>query len=104
MNQPKRWNGIMIGGVVANSFAVFSVATGGELPIGFALFMGLFVLISMIGLLICFTSSGKTGPILVAVGSVLFVPLGLIAVFGVRKVLDEIQREKLATAECSVTE
>lgn len=47
-------------------------------------------------LLIRFTEKTKIGTILVIVGSVFFVPLGLIAIIGAVKVQDEFKRREFA--------
>jgi membrane protein implicated in regulation of membrane protease activity len=82
-------NGLSLLGVALNLlFAVLCKASGeydglGTFLVGSALLSGLGIGLVAIGQL-------KAGAITVIVGSVVFVPLGLIAVVGARKTLDKL--------------
>ena len=91
-------NKLMIIGTVVNAFMVMTTSVGlaGEVYATiFSLIMLGFLLISIIGLFLSAFNQSKFGPILVIVGSVIFIPIGIIAILGARKVLDNIKREEL---------
>ncbi|MDR2207352.1 MAG: hypothetical protein LBE22_00005 [Azoarcus sp.] len=60
-----------------------------------ALFMFAFWALSVVGLIIMAAGNRKVGGVLAIIGSILFVPLGLIAMFGVRSVMNSEQDESL---------
>ena len=51
--------------------------------------LGGFIVTSVVGIVLMQTSSFKLGSILAFIGFAVFVPIGFIGVFGVRKILDE---------------
>lgn len=81
--------GLAIGGVIANWFGVLIIYMnslqdklyGIMLPIAF-----IFALISTVGILFA-GKNKKLAGILIIIGSILFVPLGLIGVFGAKKII-----------------
>jgi hypothetical protein len=60
---------------------------------GLAMFMALFVGLAIVGLICIATGAKKVGAIMAGIGSALFVPIGLIGVFGARQVLKQIAQE-----------
>ena len=88
-------NGLMITGVILNIVFGFMAAAGYPDMPALAVVMAIFAIISIIGLIVSGISRGKVGPILVIVGSVVLVPLGLVAVFGARKALDALKQEEM---------
>ncbi|OCG21795.1 hypothetical protein [Gilliamella sp. App4-10] len=83
--------GLAIGGIIANWLAVlifylntslnYDEASRTLLP-----FAIISVLVATIGLIIA-TNNKKIGGVLIIIGSIFFVPLGLIGVFGGRKIM-----------------
>lgn len=92
-------NGIMITGVILNIVVgyITAAAHSEDMPVLGAL-VAIFAVIEIIGLIVSGTSKGKTGPILVIIGCILFIPLGLVAGFGARKALDALKREEFDAA------
>jgi hypothetical protein len=88
-------NGIMVLGTIANCIlCLFSFSTEHGPVIG--MILSVFAVISIIGLIVAFINpSQKAGPVILAIGSFGFVPLGLLAIFGVRKHLDMINKCEL---------
>jgi len=58
----------------------------------FPLTLFIFWLISLCGIILSAFKLKTIGPIFVIIGSLPFIPLGLIALFGSRKILDSIKR------------
>ena len=83
----------MIVGLVLNALLgiVYGLATD---LIGLAVFALIAVGISVAGMIVIATGSRKAGAILVIIGAAFFVPLGLIAIFGAKKVLDQVKAEQ----------
>lgn len=86
-------NGLILVSIVINVIVAASLSSDPQLPGGFTLFMGLFVVISIVGAIMIAAGSRKPGAIMVIIGCITFVPIGLIGVFGAKKVLDELARE-----------
>ena len=76
----------LLGGVLA------SLGYYEEMPFIVALF-ALFAVVSLAGLFISAASRSKAGPIIVIIGSLCFLPIGLVAAFGARKALDSLKQE-----------
>ncbi|TPN85098.1 hypothetical protein [Aquimarina algicola] len=53
-----------------------------------------FLILNCIGVIIIILGKPKIGSTIFLIGSVLFVPIGLIGVFGARKILNQIKEEK----------
>ncbi|WP_109436914.1 hypothetical protein [Aquimarina sp. AU119] len=53
-----------------------------------------FLILNCIGIIIILLGKPKTGSTLFLIGSILFVPIGLIGVMGARKVLNKIKEDK----------
>jgi len=51
--------------------------------------LGGFIITSVVGIVLMQTSSFRLGSILAIIGFALFIPIGIIGVFGVRKITDE---------------
>ena len=49
----------------------------------------------IVGVLLIFTKKIKAGKILFFIGSILYVPIGMIGIFGIRKTIEEIEEEQL---------
>lgn len=83
--------GLAIGGVIANWFAIMIIFVNGlqdrayQSLLPFAI---IFAVISLVGLIIAISGNNKVGGVLIIIGSILFVPLGLIGVFGGKKVMN----------------
>jgi uncharacterized membrane protein len=85
--------GLAIGGIIANWFAVlifylnallnYDEASRTLLP-----FAIIFSLVATVGLIIA-TNNKKIGGVLIIIGSIFFIPLGLIGVFGGRKIMSQ---------------
>lgn len=52
------------------------------------------VAVSVIGFILMLTNKIKTGGILYIIGCILFVPIGLVGVIGVKKVMNEAKEKK----------
>lgn len=87
-------NPMLIAGVVINGFVTLAASSSGGYPDGLILVMGLFVALSVVGLIVIATGNKRLGAILAMIGCVIFVPIGLIGVFGGRKILDELKKEE----------
>lgn len=85
--------GWAIAGVVVNLFALLGGISNlmSDTSDSFALIlgtiMGAFWVASLVGLFVASAGKRKLGGILIIVGSVVFVPIGLIGMFGGRKVM-----------------
>jgi len=94
---------LAIVGVVLNLFGVIGLVANGMaeyMPMLFGIIC-LFWVTSVIGIILHVSGMKKVGPTLVIIGSIVFIPLGLVAIFGAKKMkaksendLDE--RRKLA--------
>lgn len=84
--------GLALGGVIANWFGVLIIYINLSYRYSsysiFLLIAIIFALISTIGLILAALDK-KIGGVLIIIGSVFFVPLGLIGVFGGKNVLKE---------------
>jgi hypothetical protein len=78
---------LMILGLVLNSLVTLSLFFNDDIGPVFAGVMLVFWAISMLGLILILAGEKGIGAILVFVGSIAYVPLGLIAVAGAKKVL-----------------
>ncbi|MGA2641059.1 MAG: ankyrin repeat domain-containing protein [Spirochaetia bacterium] len=90
-------NGLMVAGVIVNAFVgiVYGLAGG---YVGFVAFTLVMVGISVVGMIVIATGSKRAGAILVIIGSVGFVPIGLIAIFGAKRVLDQAKWKQASMA------
>jgi hypothetical protein len=88
-------NGMMVFGTIINCIlCLFSFNT--EYGPIFGIILGSFAVVSIIGLLISYANPyQKSGPIILAIGSFGFVPIGLVAIFGIRKHMDAINKYEL---------
>lgn len=88
-------NGLMIASPIINLFLCAILGISGEYPGVLVIIMSLFALLSLMGLVVCHQTQGEHGSIMVTIGCALFVPIGLIGIFGVKKYKDEISRRNL---------
>jgi hypothetical protein len=73
-------------GIAANAFASFSIFE--QWPM-LGLFSFACIGVAVLGGLLAATGSTRLGAWMVIAGSVIFVPLGLVAIFGARKLIDQ---------------
>lgn len=81
--------GLAIGGVIANWFGVLIVYMNSLSNTNYGIilpFVIIFALISTIGLFFA-GNNQKLAGILIIIGSIIFIPLGLIGTFGGRKIM-----------------
>lgn len=98
--------GLAIAGVLANLFGIYLVYQEAYYePVYLTLFyiMSAFWLLSVLGLLIAIGKQYKVGGILIIIGSIIFVPLGLIAVFGARKIMQPLDSSDLAARRAAIS-
>lgn len=69
-----------------------SVSVSDQYPV-LAIIMGLSTAVTVLGAVLLATGIRRVGAIMVIVGSVPFVPIGLIPILGARRVLDQINEE-----------
>ena len=89
--------GLAIGGVVANWFGVLIVYLNSLNELGYQILLPYTIisaLISTIGILFA-GNNQKLAGILIIIGSILFVPLGLIGIFGGRKIINKANEKSL---------
>jgi len=82
--------GLAIAGVIANWFGVLIVYSNSLQDYTYRMLLpytALLATISVIGLIIAISNSRKIGGILIIIGSFIFIPLGLIGVFGGRRIM-----------------
>jgi hypothetical protein len=79
--------------IAINGFVSLSMFSG-EYPEAFGWIMSCFVALSLVGVVLMSGENKRLGAKLVMVGCVIFVPIGLIGVFGARQVLDALNREE----------
>jgi len=85
--------GLAVGGVIANIIATLfflsnQASEGDDSIVGIAaVILGTLIAVSVLGLIIAGAGKKKLGGTLVIIGSIAFVPLGLIGVFGGRKII-----------------
>jgi len=87
-------NGLIIASIIVNAVLSIIGGLGFENPGIFIGIFGIFLLLSVLGAIIISTGSPKAGAILVIVGCAFFVPIGLLGVFGARRVLERVKRGK----------
>lgn len=78
---------LMIVGLILNSVAMLSVCSNDNVGGIFAGVMLFCWAVSVLGLVLVLAGRKVPGAIMVIVGSVAYVPLGLVAVFGAKKIL-----------------
>lgn len=89
--------GLAIAGVIANWVGVLLVYLNGfeeRMYAAFLPYAASLAMISLIGLILAANNKNKIGGILIIIGSVIFIPLGLIGVFGGRKIINRVTEEK----------
>jgi hypothetical protein len=95
-------NGLIIVSLIINIVLTIIVmndtSRGVEFSQTLAMIMFGFIGLSILGVVIMYTNAFKLGMILAFIGFGVFVPIGLIGVFGVRKVKDARDREAAGIA------
>lgn len=94
-NRESNVNGMMIAGVIINSIILIFNAANPDYGAVIGAILAPFIILSIIGLIVSGTTDKKAGPMMVLIGSVVFVPIGLIGAMGARKVLDRMKLEAL---------
>jgi len=93
VSQGSGLNPLLLVGVGLNA-ALGLLASLTSDSIVFAVVLGPLVALSVMGLLLISAGKTKAGAITVMVGSFGFIPLGLIAVLGARRVLDDLEAQR----------
>jgi putative Mn2+ efflux pump MntP len=90
-------NKIMVIGTVVNAVITLVTASSDprEMPVVLIFILFFFLAINIAGVVLSIFLKSKTGPRLVMIGSIVFIPIGMIAIFGARKVLDNLKREEI---------
>lgn len=88
-------NGKMWAGLVIHALILWSAAVG-DYPDGFAAFIGVFLAMNVVGLLLIAADCIRAGCIMFIIGCVGFVPIGIIGLIGARNVMDELKRQEFA--------
>ncbi|OCG62526.1 hypothetical protein [Gilliamella sp. GillExp13] len=88
--------GLAIGGIIANWLAVLSfyLLEGDEISKIILPFSLIFVCIATLGLVATIINK-NLGGVLIIIGSIFFIPLGLISIFGGRNIIDQRNKELL---------
>ncbi len=86
-------NALMIVGVILNALVGIAYSLAKDY-IGILVIALIAVGISLAGMIMIATGPKRAGAILVIIGAVFFVPLGLLAIFGAKRVLDQVKAEK----------
>ena len=80
-------------GSLFNLVAALAIAAGGEMPsCGFVMVPS--ALVSLIGCFVAGSGSKKVGAYMIIGGAILFVPAGLVAAFGGKRILNEVNEEE----------
>lgn len=88
-------NGKMWAGVAIHALVVWSISAG-DYPNGLVAFMALFLVMNVLGLLLIAMDNVRAGCVLFMIGSVVFVPIGVIGLIGARNVMDELKRQSFS--------
>jgi hypothetical protein len=84
----------MIAGVLLNLLVgIFASLSYYEEIHFIVVLFAIFAAICLAGLFISAASRSKAGPVIVIIGSIFFIPVGLVAAFGARKALDSLKQE-----------
>lgn len=85
--------GLIIFGIVINATITVVLGASGEFPPILVAIMASFSALSILGAIMIGRGQRRLGARMIFIGALPFVPIGLIAVFGAREVLDELKRE-----------
>ena len=85
-------NRLLVLGVIINSLVAVALLFGVR-NTALGLLMATFAALCVVGTVLVASGIRKPGAILVIVGSIGFVPIGLIALLGARKSLDQLKQE-----------
>ena len=96
MKEVKDANPLLITGIVIHLIITGVVAASPDYGIGLALLLLPFVALNLIGFGMIQAKKLKAGCIVYAIGSILFVPIGMIGLMGVRKIMNKLKEEKFA--------
>jgi hypothetical protein len=81
-------------GVLINALVATVICASGEYPDVLGQIMFGFVALSIAGIVLVAAGSRRTGAIVAMIGSVVFVPIGIIGAIGARKILDQLKQEE----------
>lgn len=98
--QPPGLNPLLLVGVGLNTALGLVASLGADSSL-FAVILGPLVALCVVGVVLVSAGKPKAGAITVMLGSFGFVPLGLIAVLGARRVLDELEAQRLDARRAS---
>lgn len=101
MTESPGLNPLLLLGVALNAALGVMASVTSESSV-FAMILGPLVAVCVAGLVLISAGKAKAGAITVMIGSFGFVPLGLIAVLGARKVLDELEAQRFNARRASV--
>ena len=87
-------NGLIIGGVIVNAVMSLILGTTMEYVGGLIVVMVIFLVISIFGIILIAAGSKKAGAVMVIIGSIIYIPIGLISMFGGIKVLRQFKEEE----------
>ncbi len=97
-------NKLIVISIIINALATVGIADRDPELQGVVMFIfGSFVALSVFGAVMISSGNRRTGAILAIIGCVAFVPIGLLGVYGAKKVLDEVKREEFANRPGSTT-
>ena len=101
MSQNPGLNPLLLLGVGLNAALAVMASVASDSSV-FALILAPLVALCVVGLGLISAGKTKAGAITVMVGSFGFIPLGLIAVLGARRVLDELEAQRFNARRASV--
>jgi hypothetical protein len=88
----------MIFGVLLDIILAFSISLEIELPV-VTWILAIFATIGLLGLIISTLSYDKTGPIIVLISCICFLPFGIIAGLSARNALDALKRKEFGESK-----
>ncbi|MDP8080281.1 hypothetical protein [Phocoenobacter skyensis] len=97
MNNKPKINGLIIASFIINPIiAVLGTSDPALGSFGYTLMIGLLSIwgLGIIGLIVFLSTGKKAGVIMMMISFVLFVPIGLIGIFGAKKVLEDINKKE----------
>ncbi len=97
MNNKPKINGLIITSFIINIIIAIVASNDPALgSIGQPMMIGMLVIwgFGIIGLILFLSTGKKAGVIMMIISFALFVPIGLIGIFGAKKVLEEINRKE----------
>jgi len=86
-------NGLLVFGIAVDAGVVALLGLSGEAPWILTVILGVFWVISVVGVVLIAAGVRRPGAYVVLVGCLVFAPIGLIGALGARKVLDAVAQE-----------